>query len=544
MSSLTTSPAWMSLQEHQKIMSEQHMRMMFHEDPDRFRKFSLSAGPLFLDYSKNRITEKTVSLLLDLARQCHVSEWVNRMFKGEKINFTEHRAVLHTALRNPSTETLLVDGVNVREQVHHVLSQMKRFTESVRSGQWKGYTGETITDVVNIGIGGSDLGPAMAARALEEDCTVPRAHFVSNVDGAHLARTLKHLNPARTLFVVASKTFTTQETLMNARSAREWFLSQARYEKFIPLHFVALSTNQREVSAFGISPDHMFEFWDWVGGRYSLWSSIGLSLALTLGMDKFSEMLLGAFEIDEHFQTAPLEKNMPVILALLGVWYINFFNAQTHAILPYDQGMSDFVNYLQQMTMESNGKSVTREGLPVDYATGSILWGGVGTNGQHAYFQLLHQGTPLIPADFIAPMHSRTPLGNHHKILLSNFLAQTEALMRGKSRSEAQAELISSGLEKSALQALLPHKCFAGNRPSNSLLIDQLNPRSLGALVALYEHKTFVQSLIWDINAFDQWGVELGKQLAQGIQAEWDQRPEISNHDASTNGLLEMIRKT
>lgn len=544
MSSLTSSPAWIALREHQKAMSAQHMRMMFQADPDRFRKFSLSAGPLFLDYSKNRITEKTIALLFDLARQCQVSEWTNRMFKGEKINFTEHRAVLHTALRDPSTEPLLVDGMDVHEKVRQVLSQMRNFTESVCSGRWKGYTGETITDVVNIGIGGSDLGPAMAVQALVEDCTGPRAHFVSNVDGAHLVRTLRHLNPARTLFVVASKTFTTQETLMNARSAREWFLSQARHEKFIPLHFVALSTNRKEVSAFGISPDHMFEFWDWVGGRYSLWSSIGLSLALTLGMDKFSEMLLGAFEIDEHFRTAPLEKNMPVILAMLGVWYINFFNAQTQAILPYDQGMSDFVSYLQQMTMESNGKSVTREGIPVDYATGAILWGGVGTNGQHAYFQLLHQGTPLIPADFIAPVHSRTPLGNHHQVLLSNFLAQTEALMRGKSRSEAQAELLASGMNEATIQALLPHKCFEGNRPSNSLLIDQLNPRSLGALVALYEHRTFVQSLIWNINAFDQWGVELGKQLAQGIQTEWHLESTVSSHDASTNGLLEMIRKT
>ncbi len=542
MSTLTQSPAWLSLMRHQRTLGTQHLRELFANDPDRFSRFSLHAGPLLLDYSKNRITEETLTLLQGLAAQAHLPEWIARMFKGDKINVTEHRAALHTALRNRSSRPVMLDGEDVMPDVWRVLQQMREFSDAVREGRWLGYTGRPITDVVNIGIGGSDLGPAMVTAALPADCHPLAMHFVSNVDGAHLSNTLKLLDPETTLFIVASKTFTTQETLINAHSARAWFLQQAESQNHVARHFVALSTNRLEVSRFGIDPSNMFEFWDWVGGRYSLWSAIGLSIALGIGMDGFEALLAGAFEMDEHFRNSPLERNMPVILGLLDVWYINFFGAQTQAILPYDQGLNQFISYIQQLNMESNGKHVTRTGQAVDYATGAIIWGSSGTNGQHAYYQLLHQGTPLVPADFLAPLETRAPLGNHHLVLLSNFLAQTEALMRGKTEAEARCELEQAGLTGSSLEQLLPHKCFEGNRPSNSILFQRLDAHTLGALIALYEHRTFVQSVIWDINAFDQWGVELGKQLAQGILAELTDATPLGVHDASTKGLIRHLR--
>lgn len=543
MSDLTQSPAWAALEQHQRAVAPSHLRELFARDPSRFDRFSLQAGPLFLDYSKNRLTDETLALLLALAQECRLAEWIERLFRGDQVNGTEHRAALHTALRYRSDTPVLLDGANVMTAVRRVLDQMRHFTEAVRSGEWRGYTGQPITDVVNIGIGGSDLGPAMVVSALDADCGPLRVHFVSNVDGADLACTLRALNPAQTLFVVASKTFTTQETLLNARSARDWLLAQAHDPAHVARHFVAVSTQRDEVIRFGIDPDHMFEFWDWVGGRYSLWSAIGLPIALAIGMDRFDALRFGAGEMDEHFRGSPLAANMPVLLGLIGVWYTNFFGCQTHAILPYDQGMHRFVSHIQQVSMESSGKSVTRDGLPVDYATGNVIWGGAGTNGQHAYFQLLHQGTPLVPADFLAPIESRTPLGDHHRVLLSNFLAQPEALMRGKTAEEARAELGQAGLKGDALERLLPHRCFPGNRPSNTLLFQKLDARTLGALIALYEHKTFVQSMLWQINAFDQWGVELGKQLARDLLAELSGKPERAPHDASTRGLLDRVRQ-
>ncbi len=537
------TPAWNALEQHQRELSSLHLRDLFARDPGRFERFSLHAGPLFLDYSKNRITDETLALLLALAQEARLPEWIDRLFRGERVNDTEHRAALHMALRQQGDTPVLLDGKDVIPGVRQVLSHMRRFSESVRSGEWRGYTGQPITDVVNIGIGGSDLGPAMVVSALDADCGPLRVHFVSNVDGADLAGTLRALDPAQTLFVVASKTFTTQETLLNARSARDWFLAQARDPKHVARHFVAVSTQRDEVVRFGIDPSNMFEFWDWVGGRYPLWSAIGLPIALAIGMDRFDALRAGAGEMDEHFRRSPLPQNMPVLLGLIGVWYANFFGAQTHAILPYDQGMHRFVSHIQQVVMESSGKSVTRDGRPVDHATGTVVWGGPGTNGQHAYFQLLHQGTVLVPADFLAPMESRTPLGEHHRVLLSNFLAQPEALMRGKTAAEARAELERAGLSGEALERLLPHRCFPGNRPSNSLLFQKLDPRTLGALIALYEHKTFVQSVLWDINAFDQWGVELGKQLARDLLAELSGAPERAPHDASTRGLLDYVRR-
>ncbi len=542
MTSITHSPLWPQLQAHRQALAPLHLRDLFAQDPQRSTRYSLQAGPLFLDYSKNLITDETLSLLLALAQQQGLPAAVEAMFQGAKINRTEQRAVLHTALRNRSGAAIRVDGRDVMPDIHRVLAQMAQFSEAVRSGQWRGYSGQPITDVVNIGIGGSDLGPAMVCAALAADCDGPRLHFVSNVDGAHLWSVLKDLHPERTLFIIASKTFTTQETLLNAHSARQWFLQQAREEAFIARHFVALSTNRSGVVAFGIDPANMFEFWDWVGGRYSLWSAIGLPIALAIGMPRFEALLAGAYALDQHFREAPLHANMPVLLGLLGVWYINFFQAQTQVILPYDQGLHRFVSYIQQLSMESTGKSVTNTGQAVDYATGSIVWGSPGTNGQHAYFQLLHQGTILIPADFIAPIRARHPFTAHHPVLLANFLAQTEALMTGKTAAQAQAELQQQALTPEQSQALLPHKCFAGNRPSNTLLFDTLDPYTLGALIALYEHKTFVQSLIWDINAFDQWGVELGKQLARGIEQELRQPQETQPHDASTQGLIQWIR--
>jgi glucose-6-phosphate isomerase len=481
--------------------------------------------------------------LLDLAVQADLSGWIARMFDGEKINSTEDRAVLHIALRNRSNRPICVDGQDVMPEVNAVLDHMRRFSEAVRSGTWRGYSGQRITDVVNIGIGGSDLGPVMVTEALkpyaQDGLSV---HFVSNIDGTHIAETLKRVRPETTLFIVASKSFTTQETLTNAHTARDWFLDAAQDVAHVARHFVALSTNAEAVRAFGIDPQNMFAFWDWVGGRYSLWSAIGLSIAIAIGFEHFEAFLSGAHEMDEHFRSAPLDANLPAILGLLGIWYNNFFGAETHAILPYDQYLHRFPAYLQQGDMESNGKSITRQGAPVDVSTGPIIWGEPGTNGQHAFYQLIHQGAKLIPCDFIAPLKTHNPVGNHHAILLSNLFAQTEALMRGKTEAEARQELETAGLSGEALERLLPHKIFAGNKPTNSILVPQITPRSLGHLIALYEHKIFTQGVIWSINSFDQWGVELGKQLAEVILPELEGPQEVTGHDASTNGLLNYFK--
>lgn len=539
MSALTQSDAWQALGAHHHSMARVHMRDLFAQDAQRFEKFSLKTGDIFLDYSKNIITHETLSLLMGLARQANLAGWISRMFAGEKINTTENRAVLHIALRNRANRPIMVDGKDVMPDVNAVLAQMKVFSEAVRSGEWRGYTGKPISDVVNIGIGGSDLGPVMITEALKpygkEGLNV---HFVSNIDGTHIAETLKHLNPETTLVIVASKTFTTQETLTNALAAKQWLLKSAGDASAVAKHFVALSTNAKEVAAFGIDTRNMFEFWDWVGGRYSLWSAIGLSIAIYIGMENFEALLSGAHEMDEHFRTAPLEENMPVILGLLGIWYNNFFGAQTHVILPYDQYLHRFSAYFQQGDMESNGKSVTRDGETVNYATGPIIWGEPGTNGQHAFYQLIHQGTRIIPADFIVPIETHNPIGEHHAILLSNFFAQTEALMKGKTTTEARAELEAMGLRGEDLEKLLPHKVFAGNKPTNSFILQKITPKALGALTALYEHKIFVQGILWNINSFDQWGVELGKQLAKVIFPELKGDEEIRGHDASTNGLI------
>jgi glucose-6-phosphate isomerase len=544
MSALTSSPAWQNLQLHYGTAKDLSMRDLFAQDPARFTKFSLEFEGLLLDFSKNRITDETLGLLRTLARDRDVAGWAKKMFAGEKINVTENRAVLHIALRNRANKPILVDGQDVMPEVNAVLAHMKEFSDAVRSGAWKGYTGKTITDFVNIGIGGSDLGPVMVCEALKAFSKRDlRAHFVSNVDGTHMAETLRELSPETTLFIVASKTFTTQETLTNAHTARDWFLAAAKDEAAVAKHFVALSTNEKEVRKFGIDPANMFGFWDWVGGRYSLWSAIGLPIALSVGFDHFTELLEGAHAMDQHFLKAPAEKNLPLTLALLGIWYNDFFGVHTHAILPYDQYLHRFPAYFQQGDMESNGKGVTREGERIgDYATGPVIWGEPGTNGQHAFYQLIHQGTQLIPADFIAPMKTQNPLGEHHLILLSNFFAQTEALMKGKTTAEVRAELEKSGMSGEALEKLIPHKVFTGNRPTNSIMFPQLDPRTLGMLIALYEHKIFCQGIIWNINSFDQWGVELGKQLAKAILPELEAPGEIKSHDCSTNGLINYFK--
>lgn len=539
MTTLSQSLAWRALEAHCKAIAPLHMREMFAADPSRFNKFSLMFKDILLDYSKNRITTETMTLLCSLARQAEVEKWRRMMFTGEKINFTENRSVLHTALRNRSNRAVMVDGKDVMPEVNAVLSHMKSFSDDVRSGKWRGYTGKAIADVVNIGIGGSDLGPVMVTEVLKPYGKPGlNVHFVSNIDGTHLAEVLKKVKPETTLFIVASKTFTTQETLTNAASARSWLMESAKDLAHVARHFVALSTNAKEVAGFGIDTKNMFEFWDWVGGRYSLWSAIGLSIAVYIGFENFEELLTGAHEMDEHFRTAPLEKNMPVILALLGIWYNNFFGAQTHAILPYDQYLHRFPAYFQQGDMESNGKFADRNGNTVDYSTGPVIWGEPGTNGQHAFYQLIHQGTKLIPADFIVPIETHNPIGEHHRILHSNFFAQTEALMKGKTPTEARTELQAVGMSGDALEKLLPHKVFEGNRPTNSIMFRKLTPRTLGSLIALYEHKIFVQGIIWNINSFDQWGVELGKQLAKAILPELQQPGTVSSHDSSTNGLI------
>ena len=538
------TPQWQALLAHKEEIDKIHMRQMFEEDPGRFERYSLFFNDILVDYSKNRITDETLKLLFDLARMRDVKGWIERMFRGEKINFTEDRAVLHVALRNRSNRPIHVDGEDVMPLVNGVLAKMRRFSDAVRSGQWLGYTGKRITDVVNIGIGGSDLGPKMVCEALKpySDWSI-RAHFVSNVDDTQLVETLRGLNPEQTLFIVASKTFTTQETIVNARSARDWLLHYADGdEEAVARHFVAVSTNTEKVVEFGIDAENMFEFWDWVGGRYSLWSAVGLSIACYLGMDHFEQLLQGAYEMDEHFRNTPLEQNIPVVMAMLGIWYNNFFDADSHAIFPYDQYLYEFPSYFQQGDMESNGKHTTREGKRVEYSTGPIIWGKPGTNGQHAFFQLVHQGTKLIPADFLAAVEAQNPLGEHHAILISNFFAQTEALMKGRTREEARAELIAEGYSGERLEMLVAHKYFDGNRPTNSILFKRLDPKTLGALVAMYEHKIFVQGIIWNINSFDQMGVELGKKLAQAILPELSSETEISGHDASTNGLINFYR--
>jgi len=544
MSALTSSPAWNALLAHKTSIAGTTMRELFAADPQRFTKMSREACGLLVDWSKHRATDETWRLLLSLARQADVAGWRDKMFSGAKINTTEDRAVLHVALRNRSNRPILVDGTDVMPQVNAVLAKMRSFTERVRSGAWKGYTNKSITDIVNIGIGGSDLGPVMVTEALRPYWKAEmRAHFVSNIDGTHLAETLERVDPERTLFIVASKTFTTQETLTNARSARTWLLAKLGADnQAVAKHFVALSTNASEVTAFGIDPANMFEFWDWVGGRYSLWSAIGLSIACVIGMDSFEELLAGGHDMDEHFRTAPLAENLPVILGMLGVWYANFWGAETHAILPYDQYLHRFAAYFQQGDMESNGKSVDRQGHLVDYTTGPVIWGEPGTNGQHAFYQLIHQGTRLIPCDFIATVETHNRLGPHHTILLANFFAQTEALMRGKTADEARAELEAAKLPPARVAELVPHKTFPGNRPTTSIMAQRITPKTLGALVAMYEHKIFVQGIVWNINSFDQWGVELGKQLASKILPELDGDAQVTSHDASTNGLINFYK--
>ena len=543
MSKITETPAWKALREHYAKIKDLHMRDLFADDSGRFGKFSLRYSDILLDYSKNRITEETLPLLIDLAEQSDLPAWIERMYTGEKINFTEQRAVLHTALRNRSNTPVYVEGVDVMPEVNRVLEKMRRFTDNVRSGEWKGYSAKSITDVVNIGIGGSDLGPVMVTEAMKPYGYRLNVHFVSNVDGSQILDTLAKLNPETTLFLVASKTFTTQETMTNARQARRWLLTAASDRRVVAKHFVALSTNREAVQAFGIDPDNMFEFWDWVGGRYSLWSAIGLSIALYIGMDNFEELLAGAHDMDQHFRSAPLRQNMPVILALLGIWYRNFFDADSHAILPYDQHLHRLPAYLQQADMESNGKRVARDGDGVEYSTGPIIWGEPGTNGQHAFFQLIHQGTELIPADFLMAVNAHHGIPDQQQILFSNFLAQTEALMRGKTEDEARAELETEGLSAQSIKELLPHKVFPGNKPTNSLLYPKLTPSILGMLIALYEHRIFVQGIIWQINSFDQWGVELGKQLATLIQEDLDSQTVAQDHDSSTLGLLAFFQE-
>lgn len=536
---LRQSPAWQALESHFRELAPVHMRELFDQDPQRFNRFSLRLGDLLLDYSKNRITERSMELLRELARQADVPGWIERMFGGEAINHTEGRAVLHVALRDRSGDPVRIEGRDVMPEVRSELARMRELSEAVRGGNWRGFSGQRITDVVNIGIGGSDLGPVMATEALRPYASDEiRVRYVSNVDENHILDVLDRVQPETTLFIVASKTFTTQETLTNARTARRWMLDGGASEPDLARHFVAISANVEAAQVFGIDPRNVFQMWDWVGGRYSVWSSIGLSLAIAVGMDAFEAFLEGGYEMDRHFRTAPLEENIPVTLALLGIWYNNFFGAQTHVVLPYDQHLHRLPAYLQQLDMESNGKCVDRRGRVVDYSTGPVIFGELGIPGQHAFYQLLHQGTKLVPADVLAPLRAPRPLREHHLILLSNVFAQTEALMRGRSPAEAREELAREGLQGEALERLLPYKVFEGNKPTNTILFDVLDPPTLGRLVAMYEHKVFVQGVIWDINSFDQWGVELGKQLAKTIQPELEAGKPVGTHDASTNGLI------
>lgn len=535
----TTTTAWKNLEEHFVKTKDIHMKQLFKDAPGRFEQFSLRFEDMLVDFSKNRITAETLDLLLDLARTLKVEDGIKQMFAGQKINQTEGRAVLHVALRNRSNSPTIVDGEDVMPAVNAVLAKMKRFSNKLLSGEWRGYSDKKITDIVNIGIGGSDLGAVMVTEALKPYWQPGiNVHFVSNIDGTHMAETLKGIDPETTLFMISSKTFTTQETMTNAYTARNWFLATAIDEAYVKKHFVAVSTNQEGVQKFGIDPDNMFEFWDWVGGRYSLSSAIGLSIACTIGFENFAELLDGLHAMDLHFKETTLEKNIPVILALIGIWYNNFYGAESEAILPYDQYLHRFAAYFQQGNMESNGKYVDRSGQAVNYQTGPIIWGEPGTNGQHAFYQLIHQGTKLIPCDFIAPAQSHNPIGNHHPILLSNYFAQTEALMMGKTAAEVEQELSATDMTAEDIKKLIPFKVFEGNRPTNSILIKKITPRALGSLIALYEHKIFVQGVIWNIFSFDQMGVELGKQLAKKILPELEGKETVSSHDESTNGLI------
>ncbi len=539
----TRTKTWKKLKDHYRVMKGRHMLDLFRQDPERFSKFSIRFQDILVDYSKNIVTRETLRLLLGLARECKLKQAIERMFTGDEINETEKRAVQHVALRNRSNAPILVNGSDVMPEVNAVLGQMNRFSEAIISGNWKGYTGKPMTDVVNIGIGGSDLGPVMVTEALRPYWKPRiRAHFVSNIDGTDISETLKKVAPETSLFIVASKTFTTQETITNALTARKWFLDSAKSESLVKHHFVAISTNEAEVKKFGIDPENMFEFWDWVGGRYSLWSAIGLSIACTIGFEYFVELLEGAHAMDIHFRETPFEKNIPILLAVIGIWYSNFFGAQTEAILPYDQYMHRFPAYFQQGNMESSGKSVDRSGREVNYQTGPVIWGEPGTNGQHAFYQLIHQGTKLIPCDFIAPAISHNPVGDHHEILLSNFFAQTEALMKGKTEQEIVEELRGSGASDEDRMRLVPFRVCKGNRPTNSILVKKITPKTLGSLIAMYEHKIFTQGVIWNIFSFDQWGVELGKQLAKKILPELKDEKELASHDSSTNGLINAFK--
>lgn len=535
----TQTLAWKALENHFSVIKDTDMKTLFAQEPSRFEQFSkVFSDQILVDFSKNRITKETLDKLQALAKECDVEGAINSMFTGEKINRTEDRAVLHTALRNRSNTPVIVDGKDVMPEVNAVLNKMKKFSERIISGEWKGYTGKAITDVVNIGIGGSDLGPYMVTEALRPYKNHLTMHFVSNVDGTHIAETLKKCDPETTLFLIASKTFTTQETMTNAHSARDWFLASAKESVFVAKHFVALSTNSTEVEKFGIDTANMFEFWDWVGGRYSLWSAIGLSIALSVGYDNFEQLLEGAHAMDNHFRTTDAENNIPTILALIGIWYNNFFGTETEAILPYDQYMHRFAAYFQQGNMESNGKYIDRDGNQVNYQTGPIIWGEPGTNGQHAFYQLIHQGTKIIPCDFIAPAISHNPLSDHHAKLMSNFFAQTEALAFGKTREQVDAEFAVAGKDPKTMGYVAPFKVFEGNRPTNSILLKEITPYSLGALIAMYEHKIFVQGVIFNIFTFDQWGVELGKQLANRILPELKGKESVNSHDSSTNNLI------
>jgi len=534
----TSTPAWRRLTKHYKFTKENHIKDLFALDKDRFEKFSIKLDDILVDYSKNNVTDETMSLLVQLAKSCKLKDAIQAMFHGEKINVTENRAVLHTALRNKSGQPVIIDGQDVMPQIKTVKAKMKKFAEQVISGKWKGYTGKEITDVVNIGIGGSDLGPVMVSEALRPFKSRLNVHFVSNVDATHIVEVTKKLDMETTLFLIASKTFTTQETMANAFTAREIFLQKAINAHHVKKHFVALSTNTTDVAAFGIDTDNMFEFWDWVGGRYSLTSAIGLSIALAIGYDNFEALLTGFYKMDRHFAKTPFEKNIPVLLALIGIWHTNFCGAESEAILPYDQYLHRFAAYFQQGNMESNGKSIDRNGKPVSYQTGPIIWGEPGTNGQHAFYQLIHQGTRLIPCDFIAAAVSHNPVGNHHTLLMSNFFAQTQALMQGKTKEEVIAEFEKAGKKPEDYMPLVPFKVFEGNRPTNSILVKKLDPETLGMLIAMYEHKIFVQGVIWNIFSFDQWGVELGKQLAGKIIPELENARPTHVFDASTNGLI------
>ena len=541
----TSTQAWFLLKKHHaEEMCNKQMKTMFGVDAVRANKYSIQFENIYFDYSKNIVNDKTLQLLLQLATDCDLKTAINVQFSGEKINETEGRSVLHTALRNQNNQPVLVDGKDVKPDIKRVLKQVEDFSNKVHNSEWLGYTGKKIKYIVNIGIGGSDLGPVMVTEALKPYWVEGiQTYFVSNVDGTHIAETLKKINAEETLFLIASKTFTTQETMTNAHSARSWFIEQTKAESHISKHFVALSTNEKEVVKFGIAKENMFEFWDWVGGRYSLWSAIGLSISLTIGYNNFNELLKGAYAADVHFKEEKFDKNIPVIMALLGIWYVNFFNAQSEAILPYDQYLHRFAAYFQQGNMESNGKTVDRNGDEVNYSTGPVIWGEPGTNGQHAFYQLIHQGTPVIPCDFIAPAISHNKIGDHHTKLLSHFFAQTEALLNGKNEAEVKAELTKTGKSEDEIKKLLPYKIFSGNKPTNSFLVKEITPYSLGTLIALYEHKIFVQGVIWNIYSFDQWGVELGKQLANSILPELFDNTKISSHDSSTNGLINKFKE-